>query len=170
MNNLRLQLLLLFLNLYTRPVISWWLYTWPQGKCPSFTSCQDCVVEFAYDKYNIRRPCTWCPGKSGCEMMNHYTGRCSEGDTYRTTCPIRAENMPRCVYFQYSFWVNWFSAPQHRNQCHETYANEFAKKLTHNSKLPCILYKYILQHFFQLFLTVYHPLPRTYIILVTQRS
>ena len=132
-----LQLLLLLTNLAIWPAVSWWLYAWPKGKCPSFsTSCQDCVVEFAYDEYNIRRPCTWCPGKGSCEMMNHYTGKCSQGATHRDTCPIVAEGMPRCVYFQYTYWFNFNSAPANRDQCHETYANNFAQKLTNNSKCP----------------------------------
>ena len=133
---LRLQFFLLLVNLFTIPVVSWWLYTWPEGKCPSFTTYQDCVVEYAYERegWSLYYPCTWCPGKGTCEMMNQWTGTCSKGATYRDTCPIRADDMPRCVYFQYSFWLNYNSSPQNRNQCDQNYANDFATKNTDNSK------------------------------------
>lgn len=135
--SLRPWLLLLLAHSCIRMAASWWLYTLPEGACSTFTTCQECVVEYAYTSDGAgRRPCTWCPAKGTCEMMNHYTGRCSEGNTYRDTCPIRSYDMPRCVYFQYSYWFSYSAAPQKISECGEDYAYDFASQKTNNSKCP----------------------------------
>jgi hypothetical protein len=102
-----------------------WLYTLSEGSSSSLSSCQDCVVEYALDQYNLRRPCTWCPATNTCETMNQWTGFCSTGDTYRETCPILTTDLPICVDLRYSFWICVNARPRNANQCDATFVDGF---------------------------------------------
>ena len=108
----------------------YWPFTLPRGGCSNLYNCQDCVVSYSYDELAwIRRPCTWCPGKGTCEMMNEYTGKCDSGDTYRATCPINAD-LPRCVYLKYSFYVSFSGRPEDHCQCGSQFAIEWCNVQT----------------------------------------
>lgn len=107
-----------------------WPFTLDRGGCSELTNCQDCVVTYSYDDSAwIRRPCTWCPETSTCEMMNHYTGTCGTGDTIRDVCPTNAD-LPRCVYMTYSFYIAFSGRPDNHDECNAKFAYDWSSEQT----------------------------------------
>lgn len=124
------------LTLLSIPLSQAWLFTLPKGSCDSFVTCQDCVVEYSLDQYNIRRPCTWCPATKSCEMMNQWTETCSTGATYRDTCPVvPTTNLPRCVTIEYSFWSCERARPRNPDTCDQEFVDGFCFQHTWDRSL-----------------------------------
>ena len=123
---LSIRLFVLIVLSCSYKITSGWLYQLPEGSCTSFSSCQDCVVEYAIDT-PVRRPCTWCPATNTCEVMNHYTGFCDTGQTFRDICPIEATDLPRCVDLHYSFWICGNARPRNRSdgECGASFTDGF---------------------------------------------
>ncbi|KAL3894934.1 MAG: hypothetical protein SGARI_007600, partial [Bacillariaceae sp.] len=63
-------------------------------------------------------------------MMNQWTGTCDTGETVRDICPILADDLPRCVNLEYSFWVCMNARPRNANQCDEDFVNGFCTPYT----------------------------------------